>query len=87
MPLKDVLMSSDSSHIDAVDLFLEFHSDLGKECVVDLMHGINAKLRVVDLQDLSLGKEFLWSVFTIYRSRRDKDCSFVVHFSHSLITH
>ncbi|KAK9949070.1 hypothetical protein M0R45_004614 [Rubus argutus] len=59
LPLKDVLMSSDSSHIDAVDLFLEFHSDLGKECVVDLMHGINAKLRVVDLQDLSLGKEFL----------------------------
>ncbi|KAL6220356.1 hypothetical protein ACLB2K_008112 [Fragaria x ananassa] len=59
LPLKDVLMSSDSSHIHAVDLFLEFHSDLGTESVVDLMNGINAKLRVVDLQDLSLGKEFL----------------------------
>ncbi|PRQ48126.1 putative transcription factor WD40-like family [Rosa chinensis] len=59
LPLKDVLMSSDSSHILAVDLFLEFHSDLGTESVVDLMNGLNAKLRVVDLQDLSLGKEFL----------------------------
>lgn len=65
LPLKDVLMSSDSSHIHAVDLFLEFHSDLGTESVVDLMNGISAKLRVVDLQDLSVGKEFLRSVSRI----------------------
>lgn len=65
LPLTNVLMSSDSADIDAVDIFLEFYSDLAKENVMALIHAVNQKLQVVDLQDLSLGNEFLGSVLAI----------------------
>ncbi|KAL6277568.1 hypothetical protein ACE6H2_021169 [Prunus campanulata] len=63
LPLTNVLMSSDSADIDAVDIFLEFYSDLAKENVMALIHAVNQKLQVVDLQDLSLGNEFLGDLF------------------------
>lgn len=55
-------MSSDSADIDAVDIFLKSNSDLGKANVKALINAVNLKLRVVDLQDLALGNDFLWSV-------------------------
>lgn len=62
LPLTNLLMSIDSADIDAVDIFLESNSDLGKENVKALINAVNLKLRVVDLQDLALGNDFLWSV-------------------------
>lgn len=58
-------MSSDSADIDAVNIFLEFHTDLAKENVMALIHAVNQKLQVVDIQDLSVGNEFLGYVLAI----------------------
>ncbi|KAM1048231.1 hypothetical protein TB2_026963 [Malus domestica] len=62
LPLTNLLMSSDSADIDAVDIFLESNSDLGKENVKTLINAVNLKLRVIDLQDLALGNDFLWDL-------------------------
>jgi hypothetical protein len=61
-PLIDVFMASDSSDIDAVDILHESHCILSKENVTALLRAINLKLRIVDLLDMSLKKDELWSV-------------------------
>lgn len=58
-PLLDLLMEIDASEIDAVDIFNESSCVLNGEYALSLMRAINQKLRIVDLQDLSLGKDFL----------------------------
>lgn len=58
-PLLDVCMNLDTSEIEAVDLRNESSSELNGEYTLSLMRAINQKLRVVDLQDLSFGKDFL----------------------------
>ncbi|XP_054786816.1 protein DWD HYPERSENSITIVE TO UV-B 1 isoform X2 [Prosopis cineraria] len=52
-------MNLDTSEIEAVDLRNESTSELNGEYALSLMRAINQKLRVVDLQDLSFGKDFL----------------------------
>ncbi|KAK7269900.1 hypothetical protein RIF29_22697 [Crotalaria pallida] len=61
-PLLDVCMNLDTSEIEAVDLRSESTCALNGEYALSLMHAINQKLRVVDLQDLSFGKDFLWEI-------------------------
>ncbi|KAE9618672.1 hypothetical protein Lal_00047905 [Lupinus albus] len=58
-PLLDVCMNLDTSEIEAVDLRNESTCALNGEFALSLMRAINQKLRVVDLQDLSFGKDFL----------------------------
>ena len=61
-PLLDVLMASESSDIDAVDILQESHSSLSEEHLMALMRAVGFKLRGVDLQEMSLTKELLRSV-------------------------
>ncbi|XP_028780579.1 uncharacterized protein LOC114751783 [Neltuma alba] len=61
-PLLDVCMDLDTSEIEAVDLRNESTSEINGEYALSLMRAINQKLRVVHLQDLSFGKDFLWYV-------------------------
>ncbi|KAL7236482.1 hypothetical protein ACSBR1_019722 [Camellia fascicularis] len=58
-PLLDIFMEIDTSEINAVDIFHDSSCDLNGEYVLLLLRAINQKLRVVDLRDLSFGKEFL----------------------------
>lgn len=62
-PIVDIV-TGDDSDVDAVDIVHKPYSVLSGECITALMRAINFKLRVVDLQDMSLGKEFLRSVFS-----------------------
>ncbi|XP_057964363.1 protein DWD HYPERSENSITIVE TO UV-B 1-like [Malania oleifera] len=57
-PLIDVFTAIDSSNTDAVDILNESPCILNEEYVMSLMRTINLKLRVVDLQDMSFGKDF-----------------------------
>uniref|UniRef100_A0A5B7C1Q0 U2A'/phosphoprotein 32 family A C-terminal domain-containing protein n=1 Tax=Davidia involucrata TaxID=16924 RepID=A0A5B7C1Q0_DAVIN len=59
LPLLDVFMEIDTSEIDAVDILHESSCVLDGEYVLLLLRAINQKLRVVDLRDLSFGKDFL----------------------------
>ncbi|KAF7811050.1 WD repeat-containing protein 5B [Senna tora] len=59
LPLLDVCMNLDTSEIEAVDLHSESSSELNGEYALSLMRAINQKLRVVDVQDQSFGKDFL----------------------------
>ncbi|KAL6952385.1 hypothetical protein U1Q18_039176 [Sarracenia purpurea var. burkii] len=59
-PLIDVFFEIDSSEIDAVDIIHESHCTLNKELVMSLLRAIKLKLRIVDLQDISLVDDFLW---------------------------
>ena len=58
-PLVDLCMDLDNSEIEAVDVRNETSCVLSGEYALSLMRAINQKLRVVDLQDLSFGKDFL----------------------------
>ncbi|XAR52891.1 hypothetical protein NMG60_11021216 [Bertholletia excelsa] len=58
-PLFDIFMEIDTSEIDAVDIYHDSSCDLNGEYVLLLLRAIGQKLRVVDLQDVSFGKEFL----------------------------
>ncbi|OVA00996.1 WD40 repeat [Macleaya cordata] len=58
-PLIDVFSAIDSSEIDTVDILHESPYVLNGELVLSLMRAINQKLRVVDLQDSSFGKDGL----------------------------
>ncbi|XP_027364895.1 uncharacterized protein LOC113871980 isoform X2 [Abrus precatorius] len=58
-PLLDMCMNLDTSEIEAVDVRNESSCVLNGEYALSLMRAINQKLRVVDLQDLSFGKDFL----------------------------
>ncbi|PON66700.1 WD repeat containing protein [Parasponia andersonii] len=57
--LVDVLMALESSDIDAIDILQESHGSLSEENLMALMRAVDLKLRVVDLQEMSLTKELL----------------------------
>ncbi|XP_014510788.1 uncharacterized protein LOC106769616 isoform X1 [Vigna radiata var. radiata] len=58
-PLLDLCMNFDASEIEAVDVRNESSCVLNGEHALSLMHAVNKKLRVVHLQDLLHGKDFL----------------------------
>ena len=58
-PLLDLCMNFDASEIEAVDVRNESSCVLNGEHALSLMRAVNKKLRVVHLQDLSYGKDFL----------------------------
>lgn len=58
-PLYNVFVQIDVSEIDAVDILQKSICSLEAESVLLLLHAVNQKLRVVDLQDRTFGKDFL----------------------------
>lgn len=58
-PLLDLLKKIDTSEIDAVDMVNKSSCVLNGEYVSILLHAVNKKLRVVDICDISFGKDFL----------------------------
>ena len=58
-PLLDTFNEIDFSEIDAVDIFHKSSCDMSGEYVLLLLRAISLKLRVVDIRDLSFGKDFL----------------------------
>ncbi|KAL6514192.1 hypothetical protein OROHE_019179 [Orobanche hederae] len=58
-PLLDLLKEIDGSEIDAVDIVNGSSCVLSGEHVSMLLHAVNRKLRVVDIFDISFGKDFL----------------------------
>lgn len=58
-PLLDLLAEIDVSEIDAVDLINRSSGIMSGECVLSLLRAVHKKLRVVDIQDIFFGKEFL----------------------------
>lgn len=58
-PLLDTFMELDASEIQAVDVCNGSSCVFNGESTLSLMRAINQKLRQVDLQDMSFGKEFL----------------------------
>lgn len=58
-PLLDLLKEIDASEIDAVDIVNKSSCVLNGEYVSALLHAVNKKLRVVDICDISFGKDFL----------------------------
>ncbi|KAL2477318.1 transducin family protein/WD-40 repeat family protein [Forsythia ovata] len=58
-PLLNLLMEIDSSEIDAVDMINRSSCALSGEHVSPLLRAVNKKLRVVDIRDISFGKDFL----------------------------
>ncbi|KAL2460307.1 transducin family protein/WD-40 repeat family protein [Abeliophyllum distichum] len=58
-PLLDLLMEIDSSEIDAIDMINRSSCALSGEHVSSLLRAVNKKLRVVDIRDISFGKDFL----------------------------
>lgn len=64
-PLLDLFMELDSSEIQAIDVHNESLCVLNGEYALSLMRVINQKLRRVDLQDLSFGKNFLRYIFML----------------------
>ncbi|PIN01343.1 Protein phosphatase 1, regulatory subunit [Handroanthus impetiginosus] len=58
-PLLDLLKEIDASEIDAVDMVNRSSCVLSGEYVSPLLHAVSKKLRVVDICDISFGKDFL----------------------------
>ncbi|KAI3523977.1 hypothetical protein L1887_02537 [Cichorium endivia] len=58
-PLYNVFLQIDSSEIDSVDILQKSSCSLDGNSVLLLLLAINQKLRVVDLQDRTFGKDFL----------------------------
>lgn len=58
-PLLDLLTEADISEIDAVDIINRSVCILSWEYLLALVRASSRKLRVVDLQDILFGKEFL----------------------------
>ncbi|KAL3843875.1 hypothetical protein ACJIZ3_001278 [Penstemon smallii] len=61
-PLHDLLKEIDTSEIDAVDMINRSSCALSGENVSPLLHAVNKKLRVVDIRDISFGKDFLLNI-------------------------
>ncbi|KAF6142409.1 hypothetical protein GIB67_033836 [Kingdonia uniflora] len=61
-PLLDAISETDFSEIDAIDILHESSSVSNGEYILSLMRAVNQKLRVVQLNDLSFGKNFLWDL-------------------------
>ncbi|KAF5201071.1 transducin family protein / WD-40 repeat family protein [Thalictrum thalictroides] len=57
--LVNLFSTNDASEIDAIDILHGSPCILNGEYVLSLMRAINQKLRIVDLHDLSFGKDFL----------------------------
>lgn len=68
-PLLEVCVDITTSEVEAVDIRNESSCVLNGEYALSFMRAINQKLRVVDLQDLPFGKNFLRyiMVFAIHR--------------------
>lgn len=65
--LLDIFAAIISSEIDVVDILHESQSVLvNGESVVSLIRAVGQKLRIVDLQDLSFGEDFLLYVSVIF---------------------
>ncbi|XP_076934884.1 protein DWD HYPERSENSITIVE TO UV-B 1-like [Bidens hawaiensis] len=58
-PLYNVLVLIDGSEIDSVDLLQKSTCSLEADSVLLLLQAVKQKLRVVDLQDRTFGKDFL----------------------------
>ncbi|XP_071697425.1 protein DWD HYPERSENSITIVE TO UV-B 1-like isoform X2 [Rutidosis leptorrhynchoides] len=58
-PLYNVFVLIDMSEIDAVDILQKSSCSLDADSVLLLLHAVHHKLRVVDLQDRTFGKDFL----------------------------
>ncbi|XP_024965415.1 uncharacterized protein LOC112505706 isoform X1 [Cynara cardunculus var. scolymus] len=58
-PLYNVFVQIDLSEIDSVDILQKSSCSLDGDSVLLLLHAVNQKLRVVDLQDRTYGKDFL----------------------------
>ncbi|GKU98879.1 hypothetical protein SLEP1_g11814 [Rubroshorea leprosula] len=58
-PLIDVFQAIDASDIDVVDIIQESPSILNEDYLLSLMNAVKLKLRVVDLRNTSLTKDFL----------------------------
>ncbi|XP_057788176.1 protein DWD HYPERSENSITIVE TO UV-B 1 isoform X2 [Salvia miltiorrhiza] len=58
-PLHNMLKEIDVSEIDAVDMVNRSSCGLSVEYVSPLLHAVNEKLRVVDIRDISFGRDFL----------------------------
>lgn len=58
-PLLHSLMEIDLSEIEAVDMINRSSCVLGGERVLSLLRAVHKKLRIVDLEDIILGKDFL----------------------------
>ncbi|XP_076941365.1 protein DWD HYPERSENSITIVE TO UV-B 1-like [Bidens hawaiensis] len=77
-PLYSVLEQVDISEIDSVDILQNSRCSLEGSSVLSLLHAVNQKLRVVDLQDKKLGKDFLMGL-----SLRGLSCQVLnLKFSH-----
>lgn len=59
LPLIDVFMEIHSFDVDTVDIVHNSPRLLNSEHLIGLMHAIGDKLHAVNLQDSSLGEEFL----------------------------
>ncbi|KAF5961192.1 hypothetical protein HYC85_002401 [Camellia sinensis] len=68
-PFIDVFLPVDSSDIDAIDIIHESHCAINKDYVMSLLRAINLKLRIVDLQDMSLVDDFFCSVLALSGTR------------------
>lgn len=60
--LISVFQEIGSSNIDAVDIVHESPLILTEEYVLSMIRTINHKLRLVELRDVSFGKDFFWFV-------------------------
>lgn len=58
-PLYNIFLQIDLSEIDTVDILQKSSCSLDADSVLLLLHAINQKLRIVDLQDRTFGKDFL----------------------------
>ena len=82
-PLFDVFLEIDSSNVDSVDILHESPIILTEEYVLSLIRAINLKLRLVELRDVSFGKDFfrfvLWFPSIIFE--KDNAVMFFMHHS------
>ncbi|KAL3538826.1 hypothetical protein ACH5RR_002192 [Cinchona calisaya] len=76
-PLLDLLAEIDDSEIDAVDVINRSSCVMSGECLLLLLRVSHKKLRVVDLQDILFGKEFLLDL-----AQRGLTCQ-VLYLKHS----
>lgn len=58
-PLLELLREIDASDIDAVDIITRSTCTLSGDRVILFLRAVSRKLRVVDLQDILFGKDFL----------------------------
>lgn len=65
-PLLEVCMHIGASEIEAVDVRGGLSCMLTGEFALSLMHAIDQKLRAVDLQDSSFGKDFIRYSLVLY---------------------